>query len=71
MTVNSVCHGAIRTVAHDRLPADVIDRIRDSVPLGWVAEPADVAHSVAFLASEEARYITGHTLVIDGGRHMQ
>ena len=71
VTVNAVCPGAIRTVAHDRLPADVIDRVRDNVPLGWVAEPMDVAHAVAFLASNEARYITGHTLVIDGGRHMQ
>ena len=71
VTVNAVCPGAIRTVAHDRLPKEIIDRVREAVPMGWVAEPSDVAHVVAFLASDDSRYITGHTLVIDGGRHMQ
>jgi acetoacetyl-CoA reductase/3-oxoacyl-[acyl-carrier protein] reductase len=38
--------------------------------MGWVGEPEDIAHSVAFLASSEARYITGQTLLVDGGRWM-
>ncbi len=70
VNVNAVAPGAIRTVAHERLPKAVIDGVRNSVPMGYVAEPEDVAHSVAFLASDEARYITGQTLVIDGGRYM-
>lgn len=70
VNVNAVAPGAIRTVAHERLPAAVIDGVRNSVPMGYVAEPEDVAHAVAFLASDEARYITGQTLVIDGGRYM-
>lgn len=68
--VNAIAPGAIRTRAHDRLPSAVIDRIRQSVPLGFVAEPEDVANVVVFLASGASRYITGQTLLIDGGRWM-
>ncbi len=70
VNVNAVAPGAIRTRAHDRLPKEVIDKVRNSVPMGFVAEPADVAGVVAFLASDDARYITGQTLLIDGGRWM-
>ena len=70
VNVNAVCPGAIRTRAHDRLPKDVIDKVRNSVPMGYVAEPEDVAGVVAFLASDDARYITGQSILIDGGRWM-
>jgi NAD(P)-dependent dehydrogenase (short-subunit alcohol dehydrogenase family) len=70
INVNAVCPGAIRTRAHDRLPPEVIDRVRTSVPMGYVAEPEDVAGVVAFLASDDARYITGQSILIDGGRWM-
>jgi len=70
INVNAVCPGAIRTRAHDRLPREVIDRVRTSVPMGYVAEPEDVAGVVAFLASDDARYITGQSILIDGGRWM-
>jgi NAD(P)-dependent dehydrogenase (short-subunit alcohol dehydrogenase family) len=70
VNVNVVAPGAIKTRAHDRLPPETIERIRASVPMGYVAEPEDVAHTVSFLASDGARYITGQTLLIDGGRWM-
>jgi acetoacetyl-CoA reductase/3-oxoacyl-[acyl-carrier protein] reductase len=70
VTVNAICPGAIRTRAHDRLPRATIDKVRAGVPMGYVAEPEDVAHAVSFLASEGARYVTGHSLVVDGGRWM-
>lgn len=70
INVNAVAPGAIRTRAHDRLPPQVIDRIRSSVPLGFVGDPEDVANTVVFLASGASRYITGQTLLIDGGRWM-
>jgi NAD(P)-dependent dehydrogenase (short-subunit alcohol dehydrogenase family) len=70
VTVNVVAPGAIRTGAHDRLPRAVIERIKTTTPAGFIAEPNDVAGVVAFLASEDARYITGQTLLIDGGRWM-
>ena len=70
VNVNAVCPGAIRTRAHDRLPKEVIDKVRNSVPMGYVAEPEDVASVVAFLASDDARYVTGQSILIDGGRWM-
>jgi acetoacetyl-CoA reductase/3-oxoacyl-[acyl-carrier protein] reductase len=48
----------------------VIDKVRGSVPMGFVAEPEDVAGVVAFLAGPDARYITGQSILIDGGRWM-
>ncbi len=70
ININAVAPGAIKTRAHKSLPTDVIDRIRDSVPLGYVGAPEDVANVVHFLASDASRYVTGQTLLIDGGRWM-
>lgn len=70
VTVNAVAPGAIRTRAHDTMPKDVIDSIKANTPAGIVGEPEDVAAAVAFLASDEARFITGQSLLIDGGRWM-
>jgi len=70
VAVNVVAPGAIRTRAHDKLPPAVLDKIRQSVPMGFVAEPEDVANVVLFLASPAARYVTGQTVLIDGGRWM-
>ena len=70
VTVNAVAPGAIATRAHDRLPPETIARIKAATPAGFVGAPEDVAASVAFLASDEARFITGQTLLIDGGRWM-
>lgn len=70
VTVNAVAPGAIRTRAHDRLTPAVLERIKATTPAGFIAEPEDVAGCVAFLASEDARYVTGQTLLIDGGRWM-
>lgn len=70
VTVNAVCPGAIRTRAHDKLRPEVLARIVAGTPAGFIAEPKDVAALVAFLASEEARFITGQTILVDGGRWM-
>jgi NAD(P)-dependent dehydrogenase (short-subunit alcohol dehydrogenase family) len=70
VTVNAIAPGAIHTRAHDQLTPAVIERIKATTPAGFIAEPEDVAGTVAFLASDEARYITGQTLLIDGGRWM-
>jgi 3-oxoacyl-[acyl-carrier protein] reductase len=50
-----------------KLPEAVRAEILKRVPLGVVGQPDDVANGVLFLASDLARYITGHVLVIDGG----
>jgi NAD(P)-dependent dehydrogenase (short-subunit alcohol dehydrogenase family) len=70
VTVNAVAPGAIRTRAHDRLPRETIDRVRNATPTGFVAEPEEVAGLVAYLGSREARFVTGQTILIDGGRWM-
>lgn len=70
VTVNAVGPGAIRTRAHDKLAPQVLDRIRQGTPAGFIGVPADVAALVAFLASDEARFITGQTILVDGGRWM-
>ncbi|WBU52853.1 SDR family NAD(P)-dependent oxidoreductase [Paracoccus sp. SCSIO 75233] len=69
-TVNAVAPGAIRTAAHDSLPAHVVQGLIDRTPAGFVGSPEDVAAAVAFLASDEARFITGQTLLVDGGHWM-
>ena len=70
VNVNAVAPGAIGTRAHDRLPASVIDRIKQSTPMGFIGTPDDVAGVVAFLAGPDSRFVTGQSLLIDGGRWM-
>ncbi len=70
VTVNALCPGAIRTRAHAQLNQDVLDRVKQSIPMGWIGEPKDVAALVAFLAGEGGRYITGQTIAVNGGRWM-
>jgi NAD(P)-dependent dehydrogenase (short-subunit alcohol dehydrogenase family) len=70
VTVNAVCPGAIRTRAHDKLDPAVLERIVSATPAGFIGTPDDVAAAVTFLAGDEARFITGQTLLIDGGRWM-
>jgi 3-oxoacyl-[acyl-carrier protein] reductase len=70
VNVNAVAPGFIRTPLVERLTDKVREQAaRDSV-LGRIGEPEDVAHAVAFLCSERARYITGAVLVVDGGQSL-
>ena len=69
---NAVCPGVVETplVTDDRDPEewpDLRDRMAEAYPLGRLGRPEDVANAVRFLASEEAAWITGHALVVDGG----
>lgn len=63
---NVVAPGTIRTPNWDRQPGN-LERFAAMYPLGRVGEPEDVAAAVAFLASEDASWITGHTLPVEGG----
>jgi NAD(P)-dependent dehydrogenase (short-subunit alcohol dehydrogenase family) len=64
--VNAVAPGTIRTRVWDGQEGGA-DRLRPLYPLGRVGEPQDVAGAVAFLASSDAAWITGHTLPVEGG----
>lgn len=67
ITVNTVTPGYIKTETVDVLSQEQKDRILTWIPQGHFGEADDVAHLVAFLASEKARYITGEVINVDGG----
>jgi len=67
VNVNAVAPGFIRTERLALLPPEVIDKARKHSVLGRIAEPEDVARVITFLCSDEARHITGQTIVVDGG----
>ncbi len=67
ITVNAVAPGFIETAMTEVLPAQLKDNLLKSIPLGRPGSDRDVAHAVKFLASEEAAYITGHVLNVNGG----
>ncbi len=70
ITVNAVAPGWIETAMTSDLSADLKEQVIKMVPLGRPGSDLDVAHAVAFLASEEAGYITGNTLKVNGGMLM-
>ena len=70
VTANAVAPGYIQTAMTEALPEESRKAFLDSIPLGRAGEPADVADAVAFLASEDAAYITGQVLTVDGGMVM-
>lgn len=66
--VNAVCPGVVRTRMAELLWKDHEQALSTTTPLGRIGEPPDVAAAVAFLASDQASWITGETLVVDGGQ---
>ena len=70
ITSNAVAPGFIRTEMTDVLPEDVKKAMGEQIPLKHFGETKDIAEAVAFLASDEAAYITGQVLHVDGGMAM-
>lgn len=70
ITVNAVAPGFIETDMTAKLPLDVVDEMKKSIPMKSMGKVEDVANLVAFLASENARYITGQVICVDGGMAM-
>jgi len=70
ITVNAIAPGFIDTEMTQRLKEDKRQELISRIPLGCLGSPDDIAEAVAFLASEEARYITGQVLAVDGGMTM-
>jgi acetoacetyl-CoA reductase len=71
VTVNVICPGYIGTEMVRAMPPEVVEkRILPHIPAGRLGEPKEVARCVVFLASEDAGYITGSTLTVNGGQYM-
>lgn len=68
--VNAVAPGYIATEMTEALPEDVKKTITDQIPLSKIGNPEHIAKAVVFLASDDASYITGQTIHVDGGLYM-
>jgi 3-oxoacyl-[acyl-carrier protein] reductase len=67
ITCNAVAPGIIKSKMTDVLPEEVMEKYLENIPLGRFGTPEDVANVVAFLASDDAAYVTGQVIDIDGG----
>ncbi len=70
VTVNAICPGYIATDMVMAVPEKVREQIIETIPVGRLGEPEEIARCVAFLASDEAGFITGATLTANGGQYM-
>jgi 3-oxoacyl-[acyl-carrier protein] reductase len=70
ITVNCVAPGMIKTPMTDALSEQQRERLVAAIPVGRLGEPDEVSPAVLFLASDEARYVTGQTLHVNGGMAM-
>jgi 3-oxoacyl-[acyl-carrier protein] reductase len=70
ITVNAVAPGFIVSPMTDPLPENVKHELLARIPLGRMGQDAEVAAAIVFLASDEAAYITGHVLDVNGGMRM-
>ena len=69
--MNAICPGYINTEMVQAVPKDVLEKsILPLIPVGRLGEPEEIARAVLFLAAEEAGFITGSTLSINGGQYM-
>ncbi len=70
VTCNAVCPGFIETDMTDVLSAEIKEKVLQQVPLGRLGQPDEIAQAVLFLAGPHSSYITGQTIVVDGGMVM-
>ena len=71
ITVNAVAPGYIETDMVKAVPEEVLKKIIAQIPVGRLGSPAEIARAVCFLAADEAGFITGETLSVNGGQHME
>jgi len=70
ITVNAVAPGFIETDMTDKLPEEMRTQLLQQIPLAKLGQPEDIAKAVRFLASDDASYMTGQTIHVDGGMYM-
>ncbi len=71
ITVNTVAPGYINTEMVAAVPKEVLAKIVEQIPVGRLGEPEEIARAILFLVSDEAGFITGETLSVNGGHHME
>ncbi len=70
VTVNAIAPGYIDTAMMAGVPPEVLAKIVETIPVGRLGRPEDIARCVSFLTADEADFITGATLSANGGQHM-
>lgn len=70
ITVNAIAPGYVATDMVAAMNEDVLEKIKAGIPVGRLGTPEDIGRSVAFLAAEEADWITGSTLTVNGGQYI-
>ena len=68
ITVNCIAPGWIDTSMTEELTEKMKEELISRIPIGRIGNPEDIAYATVFLASDEASYITGQTIIVDGGR---
>ena len=68
ITVNTVAPGWIPTERHANDPQETLDAYFETIPMGRWGTPKDVGEAITFFSSEEASFLTGQTLCVNGGR---
>ena len=70
ITVNAIAPGYVNTDMVRAVPQPVLDKIVAKIPVGRLGEASDIARGVLFLVADDADFVTGSTLSINGGQHM-
>ena len=70
ITVNAVAPGYVDTYMVRAVPENVLEKIVASIPIGRLGRAGDIAHTVKFLVADDADFITGSSLLANGGHHM-
>lgn len=71
ITVNAVAPGYTDTAMVNAVAPDILKQILATVPVGRLAQPEEIARAVVFLVSDDAGFITGETLSVNGGKYLQ
>jgi len=68
VTANAICFGAVSTAAQKSLNPAVVQAVKDSIPMGYIAEPEEAVQIIGFLCGPGGSYITGQSIAVNGGR---
>lgn len=71
VTVNTIAPGYIETDMVKAVPTNVLEKIVEKIPVGRLGQPEEIARAVCFLAADQSGFITGETLSVNGGQHME